>query len=43
MQKMVSYPSKAMLWHFKTYALGKSMLIFDPINEKISLDEKIDL
>jgi len=28
MQKMVFYPSKAMLWHFKIYALGKSMLIF---------------
>jgi hypothetical protein len=43
MQKMVFYPSKAMLWHFKIYALGKSMLIFDQINEKISLDEKSDL
>ena len=32
-----------MLLQFKTYALGKSMLIFDQINEKISLDEKSDL
>jgi len=29
---------KAMLLQFKTYALGKSKLLFDQINEKFSLD-----
>ena len=34
---------KAMLLPLKTYAFGFSTLIFDQINENISLDEESDL
>jgi len=34
---------KAMLLQFKTYAFGFSTLIFDQINENISLDWKSGL